>query len=119
MFHIIKLKHVLSCSPKICSEMNFSYEHFAELIFQSLGYFSPSKSEMTHICILPLVVVNKDPSQYGRRQTRTHYLSSNHSTERCKQRLTQSIVCNSQLLMNGTYMKNARLSVLKTGILYS
>lgn len=42
MFHMFKIKPVMSCSPKIYSEMNFSYEHFAELVFQSLDYFTPS-----------------------------------------------------------------------------
>lgn len=42
MFHMFKIKPVMSCSPKIYSEMNSSYEHFAELVFQSLDYFTPS-----------------------------------------------------------------------------
>lgn len=49
------------------------------------------KSALTQLWILPLAAENKALSQYTR-QTRTPYLSSNHSTETCMQRLTQSSV---------------------------
>lgn len=50
------------------------------------------KSALTQLWILPLVAENEALSQYTKRQTRTPYLSSNYSTERCMQRLTQSSV---------------------------
>lgn len=107
-----------SSPPKTYSEVNFRYAHQAELIFQSFGSSGPSVKASIDTEILSLAVESKDPSQCGGRQTRTHYLTSDHSTGRCMQGLTQSMLCNHQLIMNRTPVKNARLSVLKTGILY-
>lgn len=82
MFRIFKINHVLNGPPKIYSLINFSYQQLLETISLGSGYFATSVKALTMALILPLVVENKYPCQYGKSQTRTHYLWFNRSIEK-------------------------------------